>query len=254
MVAPDMDARPVVLERTAGRCGELVLRRAGEHLEVIANGVFLMDTRNGESERLLVSAAAERMPSAGRMLIGGLGVGFSLRQAVADQRVREVIVVEREPAVIGWARGPLRGFGGEALEDPSVCVIEADLVDWLAATTEHFDAICLDVDNGPRWTVSDGNRALYNDRGLCTLSSRLTAGGVLAVWSATADPAFDARLRDRFSEVEALRVPVPRGEPDVVWLARTGPPAARTHPPAVRTHPPAVHTNPLAARTHQPAG
>jgi predicted membrane-bound spermidine synthase len=226
-----MDARPIVLERTAGRCGELVLRRAGEHLEVIANGVFLMDTRNGESERLLVSAAAQRMPGGGskpggnmpgggRMLIGGLGVGFSLRQACADQRVREIIVVEREPAVIGWARGPLRGFGGEALEDPRVRVVEADLVDWLAATTARFDAICLDVDNGPQWTVSDSNGALYSDSGLCALSSRLTAGGVLAVWSAAADPAFDARLRYRFSEVEALRVPVPRGEPDVVWLAR----------------------------------
>jgi spermidine synthase len=218
-----MDARPIVLERTAGRCGELVLRRAGEHFEVIANGVFLMDTRNGESERLLVSSAARRMPSAGRLLIGGLGVGFSLRQAVADQRVREITVVEREPAVIGWVRGPLRGFGGDALDDIRVRVVEADLVDWLAATTERFDAICLDVDNGPQWTVSDGNRVLYGDGGLRMLSGRLTAGGVLAVWSAAADPVFEARLRDRFSEVEALQVPVPRGEPDLIWLARARP-------------------------------
>jgi spermidine synthase len=218
-----MDTRPIVLERTAGRCGELVLRRAGEHLEVIANGVFLMDTRNGESERLLVSAAAQRMPGGGRMLIGGLGVGFSLRQAAADQRVREITVVEREPAVIGWARGPLRRFGGEALDDPRVRVIEADLVDWLAATTERFDAICLDIDNGPLWTVSDSNRTLYGDGGLGTLSGRLTAGGVLAVWGAAADPSFDVRLRDRFGDVEAFKVPVPRGEPDVVWLARTTP-------------------------------
>jgi len=221
-----MDGRPIVLERTAGRCGELVLRRVGAHLEVIANGVFLMDTRNGESERLLVSAAAQRMPGGGgRMLIGGLGVGFSLRQAAADQRVREITVVEREPAVIGWARGPLRGFGGEALDDPRVRVVEADLVDWLAVTTERFDAICLDIDNGPRWTVTDSNRALYGDGGLGTLSGRLTAGGVLAVWGAAADPSFDVRLRDRFCDVEAFQVPVPRGEPDVVWLARARPPA-----------------------------
>jgi spermidine synthase len=216
-----MDACPIVLERTAGRCGELVLRRAGEHLEVIANGVFLMDTRNGESERLLIGAATQPMPSAGRMLIGGLGVGFSLRQAVADQRVREITVVEREQAVIRWARGPLRTFGGDALDDPRVRVVEADLVDWLTVTTESFDAICLDVDNGPRWTVSDSNRALYSRSGLCMLSSRLTMGGVLAVWSAAADPAFEARLRARFSEVEEFQVPVPRGEPDVVWVART---------------------------------
>ena len=219
-VTRDMDGRPEVLERTAGHCGELVLRRAGEHFEVIANGVFLMDTRNGASERLLVSAAAERMPGGGCLLVGGLGVGFSLAQAVAEPRVRQITVVEREPAVVGWARGPLRGFNGGALDDPRVRVVEADLVDWLTTAGDRFDAICLDVDNGPHWTVTEGNRALYGETGLARLAERLSPRGVLAVWSAAASPEFAASLRARFDEVEVLSVPVARGEPDAVFVAR----------------------------------
>lgn len=217
-----MEPRPVVVERVAGHCGELVLRRQGEHFEVIANGVFLMDTRNGESERLLVRAAAERMPRRGRMLIGGLGVGFSLAEAVAQPRVAEVVVVEREPAVIGWARGSLAAHNGAALDDPKVRCVETDLLDWLAEPDQDqdgFEAICLDIDNGPLWTVSDGNRALYGHAGLRRLAGRLTVGGVLAVWSAAVSPAFEAALRRRFTTVQARPVPVARGEPDVVYLA-----------------------------------
>jgi spermidine synthase len=207
-----------VLDRRAGVGGELVLRSVGDHFEVIANGVFLMDTRNGESERLLISAAAARMPAGGRMLVGGLGVGFSLRAAVDHPRVGAVVVVEREPAVIAWNRGPLRDVHGDALDDPSVTVVEADLVPWLACA-DQFDALCLDIDNGPEWTVTEGNAALYGDSGLRVLRSRLTPGGVLAVWSANASAPFEARLRTVFEDVQVLAVPVPRGEPDVVYLA-----------------------------------
>lgn len=210
----------MVVERAAGWCGELVLRRAGAHFEVIANGVFLMDSRNGQSERLLVTAAAERMPERGSMLIGGLGVGFSLASAVADARVGPITVVEREPAVIRWVRGPLQAASGGALEHPSVRTVEADLIEWLRTTPERFDAICADIDNGPDWTVSDGNAALYDDGGLRLLARRLTAHGVLAVWGAAASERFEQRLRRRFAKIEVLTVPVPRGEPDVVWLAR----------------------------------
>lgn len=210
-----------VLERVVGRCGELVLRTDGEHFEVIANGVFLMDTRGGESERLLVSAAADRMPAPGRMLIGGLGVGFSLAEAVADPRVAQVVVVEREPAVIAWARGPLAEVHGHAVDHPKVRCIEADLLDFLSAGDgQLFDAICLDVDNGPQWTVTEGNRRLYRPAGLDAMARRLSPRGVLAVWSAAASPEFAASLRARFDEVEVLSVPVVRGEPDAVFVAR----------------------------------
>ncbi|RZS36906.1 spermine/spermidine synthase [Herbihabitans rhizosphaerae] len=193
-----------------------MLRRAGEHFEVIANGTFLMDTRNGESERVLVRAAADRMPQGGRMLVGGLGVGFSLRAAIDHPRVGDIVVVERESAVIEWNRGPLREVHDDALADPTVHCVQTDLVSWLADTDQRFDALCLDIDNGPQWTVTDGNAQLY-DPGL--LADRLTPDGVLAVWSAADDRAFADALATAFAEVETLTVPVPRGEPDVIFLA-----------------------------------
>jgi spermidine synthase len=211
---------PLVLDRVAGVCGELALRRAGADFEIIANGVFLMDTRNGASERLMVTAVADRMRPGGRLLVGGLGVGFSLRAALDQPRVGEIVVVERERAVIEWNRGPLRARHGDALADPRARCVEADLLTWLPESGLNFDGICLDIDNGPEWTVTDGNSVLYDDAGLDMIAGALSPGGVLAVWSASASTAFAARLAKRFQDVETLLVPVPRGEPDVVFLAR----------------------------------
>jgi spermidine synthase len=205
-----------VLARVDGVCGELVLRRVGPHHEIIANGVFLMDTRNGESERLMVRAAADRMPPGGRLLVGGLGVGFSLREALAHPSVGEVVVVEREPAVIEWNTTYLDNAA--VLADPLVGVVRADLLAWLPSAGT-FSALCLDIDNGPEWTVDDGNAALYGPAGLDMLSSALVPGGVLAVWSAGAAPAFVAALTDRFGSVDTVEIPVARGEPDLVFVA-----------------------------------
>jgi spermidine synthase len=210
---------PEVLDRLAGVCGELVLRRTGADFEIIANGVFLMDTRNGESERLMVTAVADRMRAGGRLLLAGLGVGFSLRAALDHARVGEVVVVERERAVIDWNHGPLRARHGDALADPRARCVEADLLTWLPGAGT-FDGICLDIDNGPEWTVTDGNAALYDDSGLAMVAGALAPGAVLAVWSAGASETFAARLAAVFGAVETLRVPVPRGEPDVVFLAK----------------------------------
>jgi spermidine synthase len=209
-----------VVERTTGHAGELVLRRVGEHHEIVANGVFLMDTRGGSSERLLVSATAERMPPPGRMLIGGLGVGFSLAAALVHPAVTAVEVVEREAAVIRWNRGPLAPLHGDALADPRVAVHEADVADRIAAAAPgSFDAICLDTDNGPDWLVSPANARLYTDSGLAAAARALSPGGVLAVWSAAPSPALAARMGGLFTEVTTLEVPVDRGAPDVVTLA-----------------------------------
>jgi spermidine synthase len=214
-----------VLDVVTGRGGELVLRRDGSAFEVIANGVFLMDTRNGESERLLVTGAADRLAPGATILIGGLGVGFSLRAALDHPNVGSVVVVEREAAVIEWNReGPLRSVHGDALADPRVRVVEADLVAWLGSAWpagERFDALCLDIDNGPEWTVTEGNAELYAESGVDGLARLLRPGGVLAVWSAGAAPSFTDRLRARFADVRTVDVPVPRGEPDVLWFARS---------------------------------
>lgn len=210
-----------VLRRVDGACGELVLRRSGSAFEIIADGMFLMDTRNGESERLMVTAAAETVPHRARILLGGLGVGYSLRAALDDAAAEAVVVVEREPAVVEWNRsGPLRTVHGDALADERVRVVTADLCSWLRDNQRCFDVLCLDVDNGPDWTVTAGNNTLYEAAGLDLLATRLNPGGVLAVWSASDSDRFTAALRERFNEVRTLEVPVPRGEPDVVWLAR----------------------------------
>jgi spermidine synthase len=215
--SPDVE----VYERRAGENGELVLRGDGQHFEIISNGVFLMDTRAGESERLLVRAALDRVARPADVLIGGLGVGFSLAEALVSPLTRTVTVVEREPAVIGWHATHLRHCSGGGVGDDRVRVERADLLGWLRATTGAFDVICLDVDNGPQWTVTEGNAALYGPEGLDLLGGRLRPCGVLAVWSATAAPAFEASLRERYTRVSAHPVPAARGEPDVVYLAST---------------------------------
>ncbi|WP_018656257.1 hypothetical protein [Actinomadura flavalba] len=217
---PTPGGRPVVVERAVGVGGELVLRRAGAHHEIISNGVFLMDTRDGTSERLLVDLAVAGLQAPAALAIGGLGVGFSLARAAAHAHLTAITVVEREPAVAAWHRGPLRRCSDGALDDPRVRLEVADLLDWVAAAPGPFDALCLDVDNGPHWTVTPGNARLYDDAGLARLAALLTPRGALALWSAGHAPGFADRLAARFADVAVHPVPVPRGEPDLVYVAR----------------------------------
>jgi spermidine synthase len=201
-----------------------VLRRVGEHLEVVSNGVFLMDTRDGRSERLLVRAALEAHPRPRRLLVGGLGVGFSLVEAVAEPALTAIDVVEIEPDLVAWHASHLRHITGAAMVDPRVQVVVSDLRDHLAtvAGSEHgrYDVLCLDVDNGPGWTVFEGNAELYAPAGLERVLDAIEPGGVLAVWSAHASQPFEALLRDRLDDVRAETVRVDRGEPDVVYVGR----------------------------------
>lgn len=201
--------------------GELVLRREGDRFEIVSNGVFLMDTSDGSSERLIVDAALHRCSAdRPRVLIGGLGVGFSLVAAVEHESCQAIDVVELEPVIIGWHHRFLMPISGVAFADPRVGLIPADVLDHLAGTEQRYDAICLDIDNGPNWLVYDANAELYSDRGLGLVSSRLAPGGVLTVWSASRDPAYEVRLRRRFPDVEVLEVARPRGDPDLVYVAR----------------------------------
>jgi spermidine synthase len=210
---------PETLDRLDTPRGELVLRRDGEHLEVISNGTFLMDTRDGRSERLLVRAALAAHEHPRRLLIGGLGVGFSLAEAAADPRLTRIDVVEIEPALVRWHDGPLASVSGRALRDPRVSVVTADVVTWLRSDAPGYDVICLDVDNGPDWTVTASNSRLYDDAGTALLLHRLSPQGVLAVWSAHPVPAYEARLRAHGLSVDVHTVEVPRGEPDAVYIA-----------------------------------
>jgi spermidine synthase len=210
-----------VIDRREGVNGELVLRRAGRDHEVIANGTFLMDTRDGRSERALVRAAIEGLRDA-RVLIGGLGVGTTLDEALRVG-VAEAVVVELEPAVVDWARTHLRAHGGAGLDDARVRLVVADLGDALEAVGGPFDAICLDVDNGPGWLVHERNRHLYADAGLRRIHRLLRPGGRLTVWAAAADVDFEGRLRDCFDTVRSVALPVPRGPDDVIYVAEVSP-------------------------------
>jgi spermidine synthase len=153
------------------------------------------------------------------LLIGGLGVGFSLVEALRSDLLERVTVVEIEPAVIEWNRTYLACRSGDALADPRVEVVCGDLVAWLGRAGESFDGICLDVDNGPVWTITDANRALYTNDGLDLLRNRLKPGGALTVWSAAEDHGFAKRLRSVLGRIETFTVPVHQGEPDIIYAA-----------------------------------
>jgi spermidine synthase len=222
---------PLTLDRREGPHGEVVLRRrrgtgdGGPVHEIIANGCFLMDTSDGRSERLLIDIALKTLGDRPRpsVLIGGLGVGFSLARAAADPAWGRITVVEREQAIIDWHRsGPLAAISGEALADPRVVVLHTDLVEYVhnaSDTADTFDALCLDIDNGPDWTVTQDNRGLYSTDGLTACARRLNPGGVLAVWSARPSVDFERSLRNvGFTRVRTEEIAVVRGVPDVVHL------------------------------------
>ncbi|MEU9156191.1 spermidine synthase [Streptomyces sp. NPDC048417] len=217
------ESPPMVLDRREGPYGEVVLRRHGGLLQIIANGCFLMDTSDGRSERLLVDAARDALDGrAGPVvLIGGLGVGFSLAHAARDPRWGRITVVEREPAVVDWHRdGPLSSLSARAFADPRTMIVENDLVTYVNETSDTFDALCLDIDNGPGWTVDEDNQSLYSPAGLASCARVLRPGGVLAVWSAQPSSEFEESLWNAgFKQVRTEEIPVARGVPDVVHLA-----------------------------------
>ena len=194
-----------------------MLRRAGEHFEVIANGTFLMDTRDGRSERALVREAIAGKSDV-RLLLAGLGVGFSLDEALRADAVAEVVVVELEAAVVGWVRTHMRGLTEHGLNDPRVRLRVADIRTVLRAAEDEFDAICLDVDNGPGWLVHEANAGVYADATLALIRRRLLSGGPQGPRRGCGRA---ARLRRRFAAVATVSIPVARGPDDVVYVATT---------------------------------
>lgn len=210
-----------VVERTTGKCGELVLRQDGTHYEIIANGMFLMDTRHTASEVALVSMTLEAcQPPAKRLLLAGLGVGASLSAARGHAQLLDIDVVELERPIIDWHQrvfSALYDSGGRDYR-----VIEADVWDHLhSAPSGYYDAIAIDTDNGPDWLLRDVNSRLYSQNGLHRLRDRLTVGGALGVWATRRVPEFEAALTSVFGgDVEHSSVARPGTPPDVIYVVR----------------------------------
>lgn len=213
-----------IIERVATARGELQLQRRGDAYEVISNGCFLMATYNGGSERALMDLAAAwlkpHLPH--RVLVGGLGVGYTLQAALASHGVERVTVVEIEPKVVEWNRRYLAEYNGRALADPRVELVLADMTDLLPTPpADPYDLVLVDTDNGPDWTVFEGNHVLWSDRGLDWLDQWRAPGGVAAFWSAHAAPEFEVRLRRRYAQVGAIPLPAAVSSvDDLVYLAR----------------------------------
>lgn len=210
-----------VIERITTPRGELQLQRRGEAYEVISNGCFLMATYNGGSEKALITLARRWVPRARRILVGGLGFGYTLRAALDSPGIEMVTVVEIEPKVVEWNLTYLAPHNGFALEDPRTDLVAADMVEFLKGQPEPYDLIALDTDNGPDWVVFERNSSLWSEEGLRQLDRWRAPGGVLAFWSAHASFSFEALLREHFKEVAvhfvAARVNL---QDDVVYLAR----------------------------------
>jgi len=217
----------ILLDRVTivGERSELLLyRRENEFSIRIARRGELMNSRDHASEDALAELACRRLVGRDRprLLIGGLGMGFTLAAALrALGEGAEVLVAELVPAVVAWNRGPLGEQAGFPLADSRVAVREIDVACILQSQQGAFDAILLDVDNGPEGLTSEANDWLYGADGLSAAYSALSPGGVLAVWSAGPDQSFNARLRKIGFDVEevVVRSRGSKGRRYVIWLA-----------------------------------
>lgn len=206
---------------------ELILYQRGDLFVLEVDTEELMSSRAHGSEDALaeLGIAALGPAAAPRVLVGGLGMGFTLRavlDALADRPAARVTVAEVFPAVVAWNRAHLGHLARQPLDDPRV-ELAGDVADSLAASDGAFDLVLLDVDNGPDAFTLDANRHLYSGRGVERLARALAPNGVVAVWSAADDPSYAARMRRGGFEVEVKRVPARasgKGGRHVIFLAR----------------------------------
>jgi spermidine synthase len=205
--------------------GELRLKQRGAEFSIMLGQNELMNSRLSGSEEALATIACERIRDrkAPRILIGGLGMGFTLRAALAALGpAARIVVAELVPAVVAWARGPMAEVFADSLTDPRVSIRETDVGQLIRAEAGAFDAILLDVDNGPEGLTRKTNDALYDLKGLSAARAALRPGGVLAVWSSTQNPKFTWRLGKAGFAVEEVRARANGsrgGARHVIWIA-----------------------------------
>ncbi len=204
--------------------GELRLIRRGEEYSIMLGANELMNSRLSGSEEALAALACDRVRGVQRprMLIGGLGMGFTLRAALAQLGPQaEIGVAELVPAVVEWARGPMAHIFAGSLDDPRVRIFAGDVGDMIKPGA-GWDSILLDVDNGPDGLTREENDRLYSRDGLRAARAALRPGGALAIWSAAPDKGFTARLRSAGLQVEEHEVRANagrRGARHTIWIA-----------------------------------
>ncbi len=204
---------------------ELCLVRHGADFMITVERNELMSTRMRGSEEALATMSIERIAPRAKpqLLIGGYGMGFTLRAALATlPQDATVTLCELVPEIISWARGPMREVAAGCLDDRRVRLIEGDVAAVIGAARAQFDAILLDVDNGPDGLVRDANNQLYGERGLRAAKAALRPGGVLAIWSAAKDDAFTHRLKRvgfAVNEVAVRARSNGKGARHIIWFA-----------------------------------
>jgi len=219
---------PWVLLDTAkipGDGGELRLKKRGDEFSIMLGSNELMNSRLSGSEEALARLACRRLRDRKRaqILIGGLGMGFTLRAALAELGPdAQVTVAELVPAVVAWARGPMAEVFGDSLADPRVSIFEGDVGGLIRSIRSAYDAILLDVDNGPEGLTRKANDSLYDLSGLGSAWTALTPGGIFAVWSSAPNKAFTQRLRKAgfgVDEVSARANGTRGGARHTIWIA-----------------------------------
>jgi spermidine synthase len=204
---------------------ELRLFRRGEDFMIVLGRNELMNSRMSGSEEALALLSCERLRnrSAPRVLIGGYGMGFTLRAALnVLPRSASVTVAELVPEILEWARGPMANLTQNCLDDPRVNVARCDVADLIGSARGTYDAILLDVDNGPDGLTRVGNDRLYSRHGLSLVTNALVPRGQFALWSAGPDPAFTRRLKESGFSVEEIPVAARsngKGPRHTIWLA-----------------------------------
>jgi spermidine synthase len=208
-----------------GGAAALRLKRRGAEFSIMLGDNELMNSRLSGSEQALATLSCERIRSRpnSRILIGGLGMGFTLRAALAVLDLKaQVVVAELVPAVVAWARGPMADVHGASLADSRVSILEADVGRLIREARASYDAILLDVDNGPEGLTRNSNDGLYNKAGLNAAREALRSGGVLAVWSSGPDQVFTENLRRTGFGVEEIKARANGkrgGARHVIWIA-----------------------------------
>jgi spermidine synthase len=209
--------------RVPGDGGTLSLHKRGEQFTLRVHDVELMSSGAHESEDALASLACAKLAHVADpvVLIGGLGMGYTLAAALKGVGpAAKVIVAELIPGVVEWNKGPLAHLAGYPLKDPRVSVRVQDIAMSLQTEAEAFDAILLDVDNGPEGLTRDSNNWLYSPDGLTSAYTALRPDGVLAVWSSTPEKTFAMRLRKMGFAVEEVRVASSsHDDRHTIWLA-----------------------------------